>query len=585
MGLANNMAKVSGVLNVLPALAAGVATLAGVLPLAVAGGVAMAGVMATMKLGADGAKRAFEKLKPTMDTLKARVSSSFEKALSPAVADLGAVLPKLTLGFQGIAAAVGGIAAKAAAMLKTKAATAQLQTILSGTARFVQNIGAAFTPMIAAFIRIGVVALPILVQLTGGLGKASQKFNEFVQHAADGGSLEQWIRNALAAFHQVFTVLGDLGGIVSGVFEAISDAGGSSLGFIGELVKTTREFLESTEGHDALVGFFESLSAVAGVVSRVVGALLKAIAPAVMPLASAFEDLAQTIGSMVVPVIEFLAPVLQNIAKFIAENMSWITPLIAALGLWAAAQWLVNIAMSANPIGLVILAIAALIAIVATIITYWTPISEFFVWLWNVVKDAVTDAAKWTWQRLVDAWNSIKDVWGGVTGFFSRLWSEVTSGVSKANQWIKDRFSDAWNFIKSVWGGVGSFFSGIWSSIGNGLKSALNGAIRLLNGAINGINNITGAVGIPGIPNIPYLAKGGTARAGRPYIVGEKGPELFTPGQTGRVTSNAQTFGGPREITLNLDLGAGIQQRIQIELDENGRQISRGVVAGIGGVR
>lgn len=39
--------------------------------------------------------------------------------------------------------------------------------------------------------------------------------------------------------------------------------------------------------------------------------------------------------------------------------------------LQTAAQWLLNIAMDANPIGLVILAITALIAIVATIITYY----------------------------------------------------------------------------------------------------------------------------------------------------------------------------------------------------------------------
>lgn len=583
--LASNMATASTALNALPAAVGAVYTLAGALPLAVAGGFALAGVMATIKLGADGAKRAFDKLTPTLDTLKAKVSSSFEKALNPAVANFAVVLPKLTSGFQQIASAIGGVATKVSIMLKSSAATSQLQTILSGTARVVQNIGAAFAPVIAAFLRIGAVAMPILVQLTSGIGAAGAKFNEFVQHAADTGNLQQWIQGALDAFTQIFGVLKDLGSIVSSVFGAIQDAGGSSFGFIGPLIKTIQQFLDSAQGHDTLVGFFQALNSVAGSVSTVVGALLAAIAPAIPPLASAIASLAGTISGILVPVIQFLAPVLQNIANFIAQNTSWITPLVIALGLWAAAQWALNIAMDANPIGLIILAIGALIAIVAVIITYWTPIKDFFLGIFNAIKDAVLAAASWIGDRFSDAWNFIKGVWSSVTSWFSAIWTGIQVAVGIAIAKVRNVFSDAWNFIKGVWGKVGDFFSGIWSGIGNGLKSALNGAIRLLNGAINGINKITGVVGIPGIPNIPYLAKGGTARGGRPYIVGEAGPELFVPGQTGRVVSHDQSFGGPQVLELTLDLGEGITQRVSLAIDANSGQVRRLAGAGVGGRR
>lgn len=585
MSLATKAASAASVANLLPVAINGIIAAAGLLPLAVAGGFALGGAMIAAKLGADGAKRAFAQLNPQLTTLKSAVSSSFESALLPAVRNLQGLLPKTTSGFQQIATAMGGVATKVTGVVASAKGTEQVNTLLSGTGRIIQNVGKFLAPVIAAFLRIGAVAMPILVQLSGGLGAAGEKFNAAVQSFADSGELTQWIQGAVAGFKSFFGVIGDVVGIINSVLGAAQDAGGGIGGFIGPLLKTVREFLDSAQGHDTLVKFFEALNTVAGVVSKVLGALLVAVAPAIPPLASAFANLATTIGDILVPVINFLAPVLQNIANFIAQNTGWITPLIIAIGAWAAAQWLLNIAMSANPIGLVIIAIAALIAIVALIITYWDPIAAFFVGIWNTVKDAVAAAAAWIWQRLVDAWNFIKGVWSGVTGFFSGLWSGVTGGVTAAAKWVGDRFSDAWNFIKGIWGKVGDFFSGIWSGIGNGLKSALNGAIRLLNGAIHGINNITGVVGIPNIPDIPYLAKGGTAQGSRPYIVGERGPELFVPGQTGRVVSNAQTFGKAQVIDLAIDLGKGMSERIRIELDETGRATARAAGAGAGGMR
>ena len=39
-------------------------------------------------------------------------------------------------------------------------------------------------------------------------------------------------------------------------------------------------------------------------------------------------------------------------------------------------------------------------------------------------------------------------------------------------------------------------------------------------------------------PTFGHLANGGIARAGKTHLVGERGPELFTPGVTGTVTPN-----------------------------------------------
>jgi hypothetical protein len=48
------------------------------------------------------------------------------------------------------------------------------------------------------------------------------------------------------------------------------------------------------------------------------------------------------------------------------------------------------------------------------------------------------------------------------------------------------------------------------------------------------------------------LANGGPAKAGKSYIVGEKGPELFTPGVSGTVSPNS-SLGGSTNIVVNVD--------------------------------
>src|SRR5690606_30114305 len=82
-----------------------------------------------------------------------------------------------------------------------------------------------------------------------------------------------------------------------------------------------------------------------------------------------------TMGNQLIPILtDFLnqiTPVISAVADF-AKNNSWLAPtiMVVAGALWAislaakayaAAQWLINVAMSANPIGLIIIAIVALI--------------------------------------------------------------------------------------------------------------------------------------------------------------------------------------------------------------------------------
>lgn len=69
----------------------------------------------------------------------------------------------------------------------------------------------------------------------------------------------------------------------------------------------------------------------------------------------------------------------------------------AATKTWAAAQWLINAAMTANPIGLVIAAIAALV--IGLVLAYKK--SETFRKIVNGAFDAVAAAGKWLWNEVL----------------------------------------------------------------------------------------------------------------------------------------------------------------------------------------
>lgn len=118
-----------------------------------------------------------------------------------------------------------------------------------------------------------------------------------------------------------------------------------------------------------------------------------------------------------------------------------------ATGVATAAQWLWNIAMTANPIGLIIVAVAALVAGIIWLATQ----TDFFSKLWNAIWEGivayigfVVDMYKKAFNAIVSAgtwlWNQFKTIVGGIKGLFSNIASVMTAP-----------FRAAFNAIASMW--------------------------------------------------------------------------------------------------------------------------------------
>ena len=69
-------------------------------------------------------------------------------------------------------------------------------------------------------------------------------------------------------------------------------------------------------------------------------------------------------------------------------------------------------------------------------------------------------------------------------------------------------------------------------------------------------------------------ANGGPVSAGGKYIVGERGPEVFTPATAGTITPNSGGTGGETTIVQNINVSTGVQQTVRAEIRQMMPQIA-----------
>lgn len=86
-----------------------------------------------------------------------------------------------------------------------------------------------------------------------------------------------------------------------------------------------------------------------------------------------------------------------------------------------------------------------------------------------------------------------------------------------------------------------------------GPAAALDLANWIARGAEYGGLSAVDALGLAGISTLPRRAMGGPVMGGGSYLVGERGPELFTPGTSGNITPNSAMGGA--NITVNVNGG------------------------------
>ncbi len=150
------------------------------------------------------------------------------------------------------------------------------------------------------------------------------------------------------------------------------------------------------------------------------------------------------------------------------------------------------------------------------------------------------------------------------------------------NKQKRDQFENALRLQQEL-ERVNNLYQGIANTVQSGLVDAIEGAIngtktlgevaRSVFGAIQRqLINFAATSFLRAIPGIGgFFANGGVTKPNKSYIVGERGPELFTPGITGRVTPNHELGGSSTNVVVNVDATGS-----SVEGDEQrGRELGR----------
>lgn len=230
--------------------------------------------------------------------------------------------------------------------------------------------------------------------------------------------------------------------------------------------------------------------------------------PAVRSIVSGLQGMVDVLNAMpdgvkqVIMIIALLAaalgPVLIIIGKVISAVgtiMTIVPKLAGVINTVKTAFGALNAVMLANPIAIVIAAIAALVAAFVYLWNTNEEFRQFWISLWESVKETAVQCWQAISAFLSQAWEAIRNtavsVWNGIRDFFSGLWAGIQTLFTTVVNAIAGFLSGAWNAVKgtvvSVWTAISQFFTSVWNGIRNVTSAVVNGIRSFLQSAWNGI--------------------------------------------------------------------------------------------------
>jgi TP901 family phage tail tape measure protein len=335
---------------------------------------------------------------------------------------------------------------------------------------------------------------------------------------------------------------------------------------------------------------------------------------------TAVIDMAIGIGQKLLPVVEVLIGALSTVVGWLTRHEQVLYLVLGVLGAVAtgfiayrtalmawtvvqaiatAAQWAWNLALDANPIGAIILGIAALIAAIVLLITHFDQVKRVVLDVWNAIGDkiggvvnviiAIFEVFVGAVQAVV---NRIGVIFGAVVGIFANY---IVAPIQHIIDFLAGAFTIAWQALGT--------FAGY---IINGIATAFGAIVTAIQTVIGWIQQLISW--FAKIPNLnltpPDTSHGGT---GNPFIHGAGGffatphvgvvgdvPEFVTNvpqmaailhGVEARASAGGDTGGGAGGTVTQINhfhmhgTAAELLAQMQRLLDRNNQDIARLVEA------
>lgn len=181
---------------------------------------------------------------------------------------------------------------------------------------------------------------------------------------------------------------------------------------------------------------------------------------------------------LVGPLIVGVGVALATITGILIVKYAWLGLVRTATLAWAAAQWVVNAAFMANPIGAVILVIVAIIALVIYAMVSWANETAVAV---GVIVGVFALLGSYVYNTIATMWN----LFSAIAEFLVNVFIDPTYAVQKL---IYDMSKSSIDIMGAL---AGSFDSAA-NVLAKVFVTAANVAITAVNGISKAIKNITG---------------------------------------------------------------------------------------------
>ena len=247
---------------------------------------------------------------------------------------------------------------------------------------------------------------------------------------------------------------------------------------------------------EALKAKFSNLKSELGeklipVVDKVVDALSNKVIPAIEKVGQWIEKHKTLVESLAAGVLAAVgAYTAFKTALAIQEALQAVhTALLAVTGAeegMTTAQLLLNAAMNANPIGIIVVAIGALVAAFVYLWNTSESFRNFWINFWDGIKSICVTMANAIKNCIVVTWNAIKSV-------TTTVWNAIKSVITKVANAIKSVITTVWNAIKSiittVWNGIKSTTTSVWNAIKSVMTTVVNGIKSVVTSVFNAVKS------------------------------------------------------------------------------------------------
>lgn len=273
------------------------------------------------------------------------------------------------------------------------------------------------------------------------------------------------------------------------------------------------DFINFMQGNNSLLGsllekagvdvdkFRANIIKIWGNIKTILTAVWQGIKNVAIPIFQTIWGVIKTVFEAIGKIIDKIAPQFANLADQLAngniDTDKWvkvgeaIAKIIAVIvGVVAAVKTVIAVVRTvtsvvkgvsavisfvSSPVGLVILAIMALIAVGILLYKNWDKIKAFAIRIWTAIKDFFVNI-------FTSIGNFFTSIWEGISSFFSGVWNGIKETVSGA-------VSAVWEVISTVFSTIWEFISGVATNIWTSITTAFTNILSGITGTIGNIKD------------------------------------------------------------------------------------------------